>query len=98
MYDIVRKFSSGKKINLSLSDNSKLQLESDKSIFNLNCIELSGTQTDPLAGLIFCGPVKPRHVLINGSWVVRDNQLLTLSLPDLLVRHDSQAKALFNRA
>ena len=41
MYDIVRKFSSGKKINLSLSDNSKLQLESDKSIFNLNCISHS---------------------------------------------------------
>ena len=70
----------------------------DIAIFNLNCIELSGTQTDPLAGLIFCGPVKPRHVLINGIWVVRDNQLLTLSLPDLLVRHDTQAKALFNRA
>ena len=70
----------------------------DIAIFNLNCIELSGTQTDPLAGLIFCGPVKPRHVLINGSWIVRDNQLLTLSLPELLVRHDSQAKALFNRA
>ena len=38
MYDIVRKFSSGKKINISLTDLSKLQLESDKSIFNLNCI------------------------------------------------------------
>ena len=39
MYDIIRKFSSGKKINLSLSDASKLQVESDKSIFNLNCID-----------------------------------------------------------
>ena len=38
MYDIIRKFSSGKKINLSLNDVSKLQVESDKSIFNLNCI------------------------------------------------------------
>ncbi len=38
MYDIVRKFSSGKKINLSLTEVSKLQLESEKSIFNLNCI------------------------------------------------------------
>jgi len=38
MYDIVRKFSSGKKINLTLTDNSKLHLESEKSIFNLNCI------------------------------------------------------------
>ncbi len=41
MYDIVRKFSSGKKINLALSDKSKLQLESEKSIFNLNCINHS---------------------------------------------------------
>ena len=38
MYDIVRKFSSGKKINFNLSDSNKLQLESEKSIFNLNCI------------------------------------------------------------
>ena len=32
---------SGKKINLSLSNSSKLQLESEKSIFNLNCISSS---------------------------------------------------------
>jgi DNA polymerase III subunit beta len=38
MYDIVRKFSSGKKINFTLSNENKLQLESEKSIFNLNCI------------------------------------------------------------
>ncbi len=41
MYDIVRKFSQGKKINLSLTDISKLQIESEKSIFNLNCISSS---------------------------------------------------------
>jgi DNA polymerase-3 subunit beta len=41
MYDIVRKFSSGKKINLTLNDSSKLHLESEKSIFNLNCIGAS---------------------------------------------------------
>jgi len=37
MYDIVRKFSSGKKINFSNIDN-KLHLESENSVFNLNCI------------------------------------------------------------
>ena len=41
IYDIVRKFTSGKKINLNLIDNNKLHLESDKSIFNLNCISPS---------------------------------------------------------
>ena len=38
IYDIVRKLSSGKKINLTLNDTNKLHLESEKSIFNLNCI------------------------------------------------------------
>ncbi|MDC3041768.1 DNA polymerase III subunit beta [Candidatus Pelagibacter sp.] len=38
MYDIIRKLNSGKKINISLTDISKLQVESEKSIFNLNCI------------------------------------------------------------
>ena len=41
MYDIIRKFSSGKKINLDLTETSKLHLESEKSIFNLNCISPS---------------------------------------------------------
>ena len=41
MYDIVRKFSSGKKINFSNPSDNKLQLESEKSIFNLNCIDAS---------------------------------------------------------
>ena len=41
MYDIIRKFSSGKKINFTLNNESKLQLESEKSIFNLNCISAS---------------------------------------------------------
>jgi DNA polymerase-3 subunit beta len=41
MYDIIRKFSSGKKINLSMNNESKIQLESEKSIFHLNCINAS---------------------------------------------------------
>ena len=41
MYDIVRKFSSGKKINLTLNDTGKLHLESEKSFFNLNTLSAS---------------------------------------------------------
>ena len=41
IYDIVRKLSAGKKINLNLTDVSKLHLESEKSIFNLNCMDAS---------------------------------------------------------
>jgi len=41
MFDIVRKFSSDKKINLFMNNDSKLKLESEKSVFNLNCINSS---------------------------------------------------------
>ena len=41
LYDIIRKLTSGKKINFSFSGENKLQLESEKSIFHLNCIESS---------------------------------------------------------
>ena len=41
MYDIVRKFSSGKKINFSSVGEGKIHLESEKSDFNLNCINAS---------------------------------------------------------
>ena len=41
MYDIIRKLNSGKKISLNLKDAGKLQVESEKSIFNLNCISPS---------------------------------------------------------
>ena len=39
MHDIVRKFSSGKKINIESISDSKIQLETEKSIFKLNCID-----------------------------------------------------------
>ena len=38
LYDIIRKLSSGKKVNFSFSGENKLLLESEKSIFHLNCI------------------------------------------------------------
>ena len=53
-----------------------------------NVIDFAGTQTDPLAALVFCGPVKPRDVMINGKFVVRDGHLATMPLATLLERHD----------
>ena len=41
MYDVVRKFSAGKKINFNQESENKIQVESEKSVFNLNCINAS---------------------------------------------------------
>ena len=35
LYDIIRKFSSGKKINFNFTSENKIQIESEKSVFNL---------------------------------------------------------------
>ncbi len=41
MYDIVRKFNNEKKINFNLVNENKINLESDKSSFNLKCLKAS---------------------------------------------------------
>ncbi len=41
MYDIVRKFNNEKKINFNLLSENKINLESDKASFNLNCLKAS---------------------------------------------------------
>ena len=70
----------------------------DLAIFERNVVDFSGTQTDPLAALVFCGPVKPRHVMVGGRFVVEDYNLATMDLPVLLERHDAAARGLLARA
>jgi cytosine/adenosine deaminase-related metal-dependent hydrolase len=70
----------------------------DMAIFDRNVIDFSGTQTDPLAALIFCGPVKPRHVMINGQFVVSDFHLASMDMGSLLERHDAAARQLLIRS
>ena len=41
MYDIIRKIPAGSKINFSNPSENKLKLDSEKSLFNLNCISAS---------------------------------------------------------
>jgi len=69
----------------------------DLAIFHRHCIDFAGTQTDPIAALVFCGPVKPRHVVINGRFVVRDHELTTYPLQKMLQEHDKAARELLDR-
>ena len=65
IYDIVRKLSSGKKINLTQNDMKKLHLESEKSNFNLNCLSPSEF---PLTDENFS----------QGEFIIKSKQLLKL--------------------
>jgi len=59
----------------------------DMAVFDLNQIDFAGALHDPVAALIFCGPVKTRHTIINGKLVVRDGILTTMDLGELMQRH-----------
>jgi cytosine/adenosine deaminase-related metal-dependent hydrolase len=67
----------------------------DFAAYDLNQIELAGAaQFDPVAALVFCGPVKASHVGINGRIVVKDGRLATLDLPRHIERHGQLAREL----
>ena len=85
---------------LGRSDIGQLKVgySADLAIFNTQNIDFAGTQSDPLAALIFCGPIKPRDVMINGRFIVRDGHLASMNLTDLLDHHDKAARGLLARA
>ncbi len=69
----------------------------DIAFFDRNIIELSGTQADPIAGLVFGAPLKPHHVMIQGKMVVQDGCITTLSLSKLLAKHACLTNALLDQ-
>ena len=63
----------------------------DLAAFDRRSIDFAGSDWDPLASLLFCGPVKTNHTIINGRSVVEDGQLVTLDMGRMLERHAAMA-------
>ncbi|MEC7211049.1 MAG: 8-oxoguanine deaminase, partial [Pseudomonadota bacterium] len=59
----------------------------DIAAFDRRSIDFAGSDWDPLASLLFCGPVKTNHTIINGRQVVADGQLVTMDMGQMLERH-----------
>ena len=62
-------------------------------MYRLDDIRFSGTH-DPIAALLLCGADRAEHVMVNGKWVVKAQQLVNLDLEELLVKHRQAAKDL----
>jgi cytosine/adenosine deaminase-related metal-dependent hydrolase len=71
-------------------------MAADLAIFNLNHIAFAGALHDPVAALLFCQPVPAAYTIVNGNIVVREGQLTTLDLPNLITHHNRLAKQLLN--
>jgi len=70
----------------------------DMAIYDMHTVDLAGTQCDPLAGLVFCGPIKTKHTIINGCLVVEDGHLTTINLNSILREHRKLSIDLINSA
>ena len=59
----------------------------DIAAFDRRTIDFAGSDWDPVASLIFCGPVKTNYTIINGKIVVAEGQLTTMDMNKLLSEH-----------
>jgi cytosine/adenosine deaminase-related metal-dependent hydrolase len=69
-------------------------MAADLAIFDLNTPALAGALHDPVAALVFCGPVSVAHTIVNGAVVVRDGRLTLIDSDALVDRHNRLAAAL----
>jgi cytosine/adenosine deaminase-related metal-dependent hydrolase len=69
-------------------------MAADLAIYPLDTVEMAGADHDPVAALVFCGPVKARDVIVAGRPVVRDGRITTIDLAAAIGRHRAFARAL----
>lgn len=60
----------------------------------LERLEYAGALHDPVAAVVFCAPVRVDHTVVGGRFVVKEGQLLTLDLRDLIRRHNTASQRL----
>ncbi len=71
-------------------------MAADLAAFDLGALSLAGALHDPVAALMFCGPLRSAYTVVNGKVVVREGQLTTLDLPALIARHNALSTQLIN--
>jgi cytosine/adenosine deaminase-related metal-dependent hydrolase len=62
-------------------------MSADFIAVKLNQLGLSGTQRDPLAALIMCGPFKVDYSFINGREIITRGEFTSLDVEDVLDQH-----------
>lgn len=70
-------------------------MAADFVAFDLSRAGLAGGLHDPLAALVFCAPGDAAYSVINGKVVLRNGQLTTIDLPNILGTHNHLAHQLY---
>ena len=68
----------------------------DITAFKRNNVDFSGSDWDPVASLVFCGPGKANYTIINGKIIVSEGQLATIPMEKLIHEHTKLSHNLIN--
>ncbi|MGQ0502768.1 MAG: 8-oxoguanine deaminase [Panacagrimonas sp.] len=68
----------------------------DLVAFRVDGLEHAGAQTDPVAALLTCSPVRAWVSVINGRVVVDQGHIPGLDLPSLIARHQAASRRLLD--
>ena len=71
-------------------------MAADLAVFDLGDLAFAGALHDPVAALMFCGPMRAAYTIVNGRVVVRQGRLETLDQRALVARHNALAAQLLN--
>jgi 8-oxoguanine deaminase len=63
---------------------------------DLNHLEYTGGLHDPVAAVVFCSPVRADYTVVGGKFIVKEGQLVTVDLPQLVSAHNQAAQRLLN--
>ena len=68
----------------------------DITAFKRNNVDFSGSDWDPVASLVFCGPGKANYTIVNGKIIVSEGQLTTIPMEKLIHEHNKLSHNLIN--
>ncbi len=68
----------------------------DFAIYDLKQIDFSGTSSDPVAALVFCGPVKTKYTICNGKIISENGHMKNFDINTSLEKHALASIRLIN--
>ena len=68
----------------------------DITAFKRDNVDFSGSDWDPVASLVFCGPSKANYTIINGKIVVNEGQLTSIPMEKLVHEHSKLSRNLIS--
>lgn len=70
----------------------------DLTAINLNRLDYAGALHDPAAAVVFCSPVRVDYTIVGGRLIVKEGNLVSADLPQIVSRHNRAAKRLLEDA